>query len=420
MKDNIDVAGIETTAGCPAFGSVPAASATAVDHLAAAGAIVTGKTNLDQFATGLVGTRSPYGTPRNPFDPAVVPGGSSSGSGVAVAAGLVPFALGTDTAGSGRVPAAFGNIVGCKPTLGLVSTVGRGPRLPVARLRLGVRPHRPRRGRSSWARWPVPTPPTSTPVRSRDRRQRTIAAPDDIVVGVPDDSILARCDPEIVEMFEVQRKELAHLGVRLRQVDLGPFLDVGDLLYDGPWLAERDAAIGGFLDAHRIRGPPRDPRHHHGRETIQRDRPVPGRVPATGVGAASVDRLGRTSMRSCSHRCRPSRRWRPSRPTPSASTPGSGCSRRSSTCSTSAPWRSPAACSRPLDREEGCPSVSRWWRRPAPTGSSSTWPTGTNGWSTAHSAQRAPGSGRPRRRSWSSGPRPCRWPWSGPISPASH
>ncbi len=127
VKDNIDVAGIETTAGCPAFGSVPAASATAVDHLTAAGAIVTGKTNLDQFATGLVGTRSPYGTPRNPFDPALVPGGSSSGSGVAVAAGLVPFALGTDTAGSGRVPAAFGNIVGCKPTHGLVSTTGVVP-----------------------------------------------------------------------------------------------------------------------------------------------------------------------------------------------------------------------------------------------------------------------------------------------------
>ena len=249
VKDNIDVAGIETTAGCPAFGSVPAASATAVDHLAAAGAIVTGKTNLDQFATGLVGTRSPHGTPRNPFDPAVVPGGSSSGSGVAVAAGLVPFALGTDTAGSGRVPAAFGNIVGCKPTNGLVSTTGVVP----ACRSLDCVSVFALTARDAALVLRAMARPDAADIYSRpiaDRRQRTIAAPDDIVVGIPDESILERCDPEIVEMFEVQRKELAHLGVRLRQVAVGPFLDVGDLLYEGPWLAERDAAIGDFLDAH--------------------------------------------------------------------------------------------------------------------------------------------------------------------------
>jgi len=249
VKDNIDVAGIETTAGCPAFGSVPAVSAAAVDHLTAAGAIVIGKTNLDQFATGLVGTRSPYGTPRNPFDSAVVPGGSSSGSGVAVATGIVPFALGTDTAGSGRVPAAFGNIIGCKPTHGLVSTKGVVPACRSldcvsvfaltardAALVLASMAH-----------------PDEADVYSRPigaRRQRAVAAPDDIVLGIPDDSILERCDPEIAEMFEVQLKELAHLGVRLRQVDVGPFLDVGDLLYDGPWLAERDATVGEFIDAH--------------------------------------------------------------------------------------------------------------------------------------------------------------------------
>ena len=249
VKDNIDVAGIETTAGCPAFGSVPAVSATAVDHLTAAGAIVTGKTNLDQFATGLVGTRSPYGTPRNPFDPALVPGGSSSGSGVAVAAGLVPFALGTDTAGSGRVPAAFGNIVGCKPTNGLVSTTGVVPACRsldcVSVFALTARDAALVLG--AIAR------PDAADIYSRpvaDRRQRAIAAPDDIVVGIPDDSILERCDPEIAEMFEVQCKELANLGVRLRRVAVGPFLDVGDLLYEGPWLAERDAAVGAFLDAH--------------------------------------------------------------------------------------------------------------------------------------------------------------------------
>src|ERR1700761_2323283 len=127
VKDNIDVAGIATTAACPDFAYVPDRSATVVERLEAAGAIVVGKTNLDQFATGLVGTRSPYGIPASVFDPAYISGGSSSGSAVAVAAGLVSFSLGTDTAGSGRVPAGFNNIVGLKPTKGLVSTRGVVP-----------------------------------------------------------------------------------------------------------------------------------------------------------------------------------------------------------------------------------------------------------------------------------------------------
>ena len=121
VKDNIDVKGLATTAACPAFRYEAGSDASAVARLRQAGAIVIGKANLDQFATGLVGVRSPYGTPRNLFDPKLIPGGSSSGSAVAVAAGLVPLALGTDTAGSGRVPAAFNNIVGLKPTRGLVS-----------------------------------------------------------------------------------------------------------------------------------------------------------------------------------------------------------------------------------------------------------------------------------------------------------
>ena len=120
VKDNIDVAGLPTTAACPAFSYEPDKDATCVAHLRAAGAIVIGKTNLDQFATGLVGVRTPYGIPRNLFDPALIPGGSSSGSAIAVAAGLVPLALGSDTAGSGRVPAGLSNIVGLKPSLGLV------------------------------------------------------------------------------------------------------------------------------------------------------------------------------------------------------------------------------------------------------------------------------------------------------------
>ena len=127
IKDNIDWAESPTTAGCPAFAYRPTASATVVQKLCAAGAIPIGKTNLDQFATGLVGTRSPYGICRNPFDSRFIPGGSSAGSGMAVAAGLVSFALGSDTAGSGRVPAAFTNIVGLKPTQGYLSTSGLVP-----------------------------------------------------------------------------------------------------------------------------------------------------------------------------------------------------------------------------------------------------------------------------------------------------
>ena len=118
VKDNIDVVGLTTTAACPAYAYTPEEDAFVVAELRKAGAIVIGKTNLDQFATGLVGVRSPYGFPRNAVDADIVPGGSSAGSGVSVAHGIVSFALGTDTAGSGRVPAALNNIVGLKPTLG--------------------------------------------------------------------------------------------------------------------------------------------------------------------------------------------------------------------------------------------------------------------------------------------------------------
>ena len=131
IKDNIDVKGLPTTAACPAFLYRPARDATAVAKLRAAGALILGKTNLDQFATGLVGVRTPYGVARNLFNEKLVPGGSSTGSAIAVAAGFAPLALGTDTAGSGRVPAAFNNIVGLKPTRGLVSTTGVVP--PAAR-----------------------------------------------------------------------------------------------------------------------------------------------------------------------------------------------------------------------------------------------------------------------------------------------
>ncbi len=127
VKDNIDALGLPTTAACPAFSYSPTQDSTAVAKLRAAGAIIIGKTNLDQFATGLVGVRSPYGIPVNPVRNDLIPGGSSSGSAVAVSAGLVPLALGTDTAGSGRVPAMLNNIVGLKPSLGLISNAGLVP-----------------------------------------------------------------------------------------------------------------------------------------------------------------------------------------------------------------------------------------------------------------------------------------------------
>ncbi len=127
VKDNIDVAGLPTTVGCPAYAFTPAESATVVTRLEAAGAILIGKTNMDQFATGLVGTRSPYGICSSVFNSSYISGGSSAGSAVAAASGLVTFALGTDTAGSGRVPAMFNNVIGLKPTFGALSTKGVFP-----------------------------------------------------------------------------------------------------------------------------------------------------------------------------------------------------------------------------------------------------------------------------------------------------
>jgi allophanate hydrolase len=141
VKDNIDVAGWPTTAACPAFSYVPAVDAEVVRRLRAAGAIPLGKANLDQFATGLVGTRSPFGAARNAIDAEFLPGGSSSGSASSVAAGLCCFSLGTDTAGSGRVPAAFQGLVGWKPTKGLLSTRGVVPACRSLGLRLGVCEH---------------------------------------------------------------------------------------------------------------------------------------------------------------------------------------------------------------------------------------------------------------------------------------
>ena len=247
VKDNIDVAGMPTTAACPAFAYTPPRSAVCVDLLRAAGALLIGKTNLDQFATGLVGVRSPYGAVCNAFDAAYVSGGSSSGSGVAVARGMVSFALGTDTAGSGRIPAGFNDIVGCKPTRGLFSTSGvvpacrsldcvsvfAGDVADVARI------------------FPVLDIADPSDPCGRDARAPAAVPSAPLRVGVPLDRNLDFFgDAEYQRLFGVAVERLAELGVTVVPVDVEPFIQAGALLYAGPWVAERYAAVGEFITRH--------------------------------------------------------------------------------------------------------------------------------------------------------------------------
>jgi allophanate hydrolase len=237
VKDNIDVAGMPTTAGCPAFAYTPAETAPVVARLQAAGAVFLGKTNLDQFATGLVGTRSPYGVPRNPFDARFIPGGSSSGSAVAVASGLVSFALGTDTAGSGRIPAAFNNLVGLKPTRGLLSMRGVVPAC---------------RSLDCVSVFALTAQDASAVF--------DVAAffdPDDPLARTPDAAVAPRFGsqfrfgvPRSSDLEFFGNKEGAALfasaigiletagGTRV-EISFAPFRDTGRLLYGGPWVAER-------------------------------------------------------------------------------------------------------------------------------------------------------------------------------------
>jgi allophanate hydrolase len=247
VKDNIDVAGLPTTAACPAFEYLPPASAPVVEKLIAAGAIVIGKTNLDQFATGLVGVRSPYGVPRNSFDPAMVPGGSSSGSAVAVAAGLVSFALGTDTAGSGRVPAAFNNLVGLKPTRGLLSNRGMVPAcrsidcisifaltVPDALTVLDVAQGFDEQDAYSRAQ------PAGFRVSLRP-------APAAFTFAVPHQAELEFFgDVEAQTLFAEAVARAEALGGTKIEIDFAPWVETANLLY-GPWTAERTAAIGPML-----------------------------------------------------------------------------------------------------------------------------------------------------------------------------
>ncbi len=241
VKDNIDVAGMPTTAACPAFAYTPERSATVVERLQAAGAILIGKTNLDQFATGLVGTRSPYGAVRNARAPEYVSGGSSSGSGVAVALGLACFSLGTDTAGSGRVPAGLNGIVGLKPTRGLISARGVVPACrtldcvsifaqTVADAWTALQSAAAYDAEDAYSR--------NIPMLGVKRRSYRIAVP---------------AQPEFYGDTAAQaayETTLAHLRalpqVEIGMIDYEPFAQAASLLYQGPWVAERLAAVGKF------------------------------------------------------------------------------------------------------------------------------------------------------------------------------
>ena len=249
IKDNIDLEGVVTTAACPDYAYMPGASAHASQRLIDAGAIPIGKTNLDQFATGLVGTRSPYGACRNSVDQDYVSGGSSSGSAVAVATGLVSFSLGTDTAGSGRVPAAFNNIVGLKPTCGRLSTSGVVPACrsidcvsiftltadDAARV-CAVAEGYDRA--DAYSRKP-----------ERERRRHADLAAGPFRFGIPRaDQLEFFDDSEYARLFFDSVKRLEQLGGRCVEIDFTPFRTAAKLLYDGAWIAERYDAVGEFIE----------------------------------------------------------------------------------------------------------------------------------------------------------------------------
>lgn len=245
IKDNIDAEGLPTTAACPAYEYVARQDAFVVARLKEAGALLIGKTNLDQFATGLVGVRSPYGVPRNSIDPEIVPGGSSSGSAVAVGHGVVAFSLGTDTAGSGRVPAALNNIVGLKPTLGALSAGGVVPACrtldtisifaqTVADAHLVLSAAAAFDKDDAFSRRFGEMPLGPVPVRPR--------------IGIPDaNSARFFGDAAQARMFEAAVATLSDAGAEVVALDFTPFYDVAEMLYEGAWVAERHTVIADLL-----------------------------------------------------------------------------------------------------------------------------------------------------------------------------
>ena len=269
VKDNIDVADMPTTAACPAFTYMARRDATVVERLRAAGAIIIGKTNLDQFATGLNGTRSPYGIPRNAIKPELIPGGSSSGSAVAVAAGIVPLALGTDTAGSGRVPAGLNNIIGLKPSLGLISTDGVVPACRtldcVSVFALTVE--------DAWMALATISGHDNRDPYSRKRPLGTPGPMPKLRLGVPhSDQQLFFGDSQFEAAYVDALASLARLGHMISEIDIEPFFETARLLYEGPWVAERAIVARPVLDS--------DPRALH---------PVTREIIVSGLKPTAMD-----------------------------------------------------------------------------------------------------------------------------------
>jgi allophanate hydrolase len=245
VKDNIDVAGMPTTAACPDFVYTAEADAFVVAKLKEEGAICLGKTNLDQFATGLVGVRTPYPVPRNALDPYIVPGGSSSGSAVAVAHGIAAFALGTDTAGSGRVPAALNGIVGLKPTLGALSATGMVPACrtldTISIFAMSVA--------DAWEVFEIAAGYDPADAYSRKfPKPRLISLPPTLRIGVPDAATLETFGDAVqADHFRATLDQLQANGATVVEMDFEPFYAVARLLYEGAWIAERVAAVGARL-----------------------------------------------------------------------------------------------------------------------------------------------------------------------------
>jgi allophanate hydrolase len=302
VKDNIDVAGMRTTAACPAFAYTPLETAPVVARLLAAGAVLLGKTNLDQFATGLVGTRSPYGVPRNPFDARFIPGGSSSGSAVAVAVGLVSFALGTDTAGSGRIPAAFNNLFGLKPTCGLLSTRGV---VPACRSLDCV---------SVFALTPQDASAVLDAAAFFDPNDPLARAADVTVApgfgsqfrfGVP------RCpeleffgDDEASALFDAAIGMLEQAGGIRVETSFAPFRDAGRLLYEGPWVAERLHATQTLLSKNPEAMLPVTREIIEGGVQLQCSRCLSRAIPAGGIAPRRRPRVSRDRCSAAADRGR--------------------------------------------------------------------------------------------------------------------
>jgi allophanate hydrolase len=247
VKDNIDVAGLPTTAGAASYSYLPERDATSVARLRAAGAVIIGKANMDQFATGLVGTRSPYGAVRNAVDPSLISGGSSSGSAVAVALGFADIALGTDTAGSGRVPAALNGVVGVKPTRGLVPATGVVPAcrsldcvtvfarsLPLARRTVTL----------------ISGPDGRDPLARQQQHGAAGCHDGQFRIAVPLPAQLGGMDDGWADAFSAAAARLRASGAETVPVDISPLLEASLLLYGGAFVAERYAAVGAHIDAH--------------------------------------------------------------------------------------------------------------------------------------------------------------------------